>query len=335
MSKIDSPITVIGAGAWGTALALLLARNGNTVRLWGNDPAQLADLQTDRENRHYLPGFPFPENLHVVSDLKESLEGVRDILIVVPSHAFRDVLEEIKPYVKEPRIAWGTKGLDPSTRQFFHQVIFDVFSKDMPVAALSGPSFAAEVAAEKPTAVSLAGSDLSFIEDLIERLHNKRFRVYQNSDLIGLQLCGTLKNIMAIAVGVSDGLDLGANARSAIITRGLVEMGRLCDVMGAQPSTLLSLAGVGDLVLTCTDNQSRNRRFGMAIGKGADIKTAEKEIGQAVEGLHNTKQVYELAKSHGIEMPITEQIYAVLHKGATPKSVVANLLSRTPKWEDE
>jgi glycerol-3-phosphate dehydrogenase (NAD(P)+) len=335
MAHIDSPMTVIGAGAWGTALALLLARNGSTIRLWGNDPLLLADLQTHRENRRYLPGHTFPENLHVVSDLKESLSDVRDILIVVPSHAFRDVLEKIKPHVQSPRIAWGTKGLDPTTRQLLHQVVFDVFSEDTPIAALSGPSFAAEVADEKPTAVSLAGNDLSFIEDLIERFHNKHFRVYQNADLIGLQLCGTLKNIMAIAVGIADGLDLGANARSAIITRGLVEMGRLCEVMGAQSSTLLSLAGVGDLVLTCTDNQSRNRRFGMAIAKTSDLKAAEKEIGQAVEGLKNTKQVYELAKSYGIEMPITEQIYAILHKGEKPESVVSKLLSRAPKWEDE
>lgn len=335
MTIKDSPITVIGAGAWGTALALLLARNGNPVRIWSNNSAQMAELQADRENRRYLPGFTFPKNLQVFSDLEKSLADIQDILIVVPSNAFRTTLEAIKPFVKDVRIAWGTKGIDPSTRHFFHQVVFDIISEDTPIAALSGPSFAKEVAAEKPTAVSLAGNDLTFIEDLIERFHNKRFRVYQNSDLIGLQLCGTLKNIMAIAVGISDGLGLGANARSAIITRGLVEMGRLCDVMGAQAGTLLSLAGVGDLVLTCTDNQSRNRRFGIAIGQSADIKAAEKEIGQAVEGLLNTKQVYELAKSHGVEMPITEQIYAILHKGAKPELAVAKLLSRAPKWEDE
>ncbi len=334
-SIFDSPITVIGAGAWGTALALLLARNGNAVRLWGNNVAEIAELQADRENRRYLPGFSFPQNLHVLSDLEESLVDVRDILIVVPSYAFRHVLEAVQPHVKEVRIAWGTKGIDPNTRDFLHQVVFDTFSKDTPIAALSGPSFAKEVAAEKPTAVSLAGNDLAFIEDLIERLHNKYFRVYQNTDLIGLQLCGTLKNIMAIAVGVSDGLALGANARSAIITRGLAEMGKLGDAMGAQASTLLSLAGVGDLVLTCTDNQSRNRRFGIAIGKGADPESAEKEIGQAVEGFHNVVQIYELAQSQGVEMPITEQVYAILHQGAKPESAVAQLLSRTPKWEDE
>ena len=335
MSIKDTPITVIGAGAWGTALALLLARNKNHVRLWGNDVAQMTTLQQDRENRQCLPGLSFPDNLQIISDLEEALRDVQDIFIVVPSNAFRSVVETIKTHVKNPRIAWGTKGLDPNTRQFFHEVVFESFSTKTPIAVLSGPSFAKEVADGKPTAVSLAGNDLVFIEDLIERLHNAHFRVYQNTDLIGLQLCGTVKNIMAIAVGIADGLELGANTRAAIITRGLVEIGRLCDAMGAQPNTLLSLAGVGDLVLTCTDNQSRNRRFGLLVGKGKDLKTAEKEIGQAVEGLHNVKQVYELARSHGIEMPITEQIYAILHQNAEPKEVVTQLLSRAPKWEDE
>ena len=336
MSIKETPITVIGAGAWGTALALLLARNGNPVRLWGNDAEQITALQTDGENRFYLPGFSFPDNLHVIADLKDSLLDVRDVLMIVPSHAFRPALESVKSQVSnDVRIAWGTKGIDPDTRQLLHEVIFDLFSKETPIAALSGPSFAKEVAAEKPTAVSLAGNDLHFIEDLIERLHNPRFRVYQNKDLIGVQLCGTLKNIMAIGVGVSDGLELGANARSALITRGLVEMGRLCDVMGAQASTLLSLAGVGDLVLTCTDNQSRNRRFGILVGQGKDLKTAEQAVGGAVEGLHNTKQVYELAKSKRVEMPITEQVYAILYQGAKPEVVVSRLLARAPKWESD
>ena len=333
MSETTQPIAVIGAGAWGTALALLLANNGNTVRLWGNETAHQQAMIDAGENHRHLPGFTFPDHLHVMMTLSDALDGVEDILVVVPSHAFRQVINAIKKQVKQPRIAWGTKGLDPDQQQLLHAVVFEIFSEKTPVAVLSGPSFAKEVAAGKPTAVSLAGNDAAFIHDMIQRFQAPYFRVYENSDMIGLQLCGTLKNILAIAVGIADGMELGANTRAALMTRGLVEMQRLCQAMGAQPETLMSLAGVGDLVLTCTDDQSRNRRLGKAIGKGEDPKTAEMQIGQAVEGLHNVKQVDALAKKHGIEMPITHQVHQILFASLDPKVAVTDLLSRPLKPE--
>jgi len=333
MSIKANPIAVIGAGAWGTALALLLARNGNPVSLWGHELDQQQAMIAERENKAYLPGFSFPDNLTVVETLEQALVDVQDILMVVPSQAFREVLKNIKVIIPNPRIAWGTKGVDPSTQHLFHEVVAEIFLDQTPVAVLSGPSFAAEVAAEKPTAVSLAGNDSAFVDDLIERFHNHNFRVYLNTDMIGLQLCGTLKNVLAIAVGIADGLNLGANTRAALITRGLVEMGRLCRAMGADNNTLMSLAGVGDLVLTCTDDQSRNRRFGKAIGKGDDINAAEKAIGQAVEGLHNVKQIYALAQRYDVEMPIVYQVYRILFESADPRKVVSELLTRSPKAE--
>lgn len=328
MSIKAKPITVIGAGAWGTALALLLARNGNPVRLWGHNPTQLLDMEKTKENRRYLPSFGFPENLHVIQDLSQSLEGVEDILVVVPSHAFRDMLQEIAKYSQNPRIAWGTKGLDPATHNLLHLVAQEIFSTATPMAVLSGPSFAKEVAEQKPTAVSLAGTDQRFIDDMIERLRDENFRVYQNFDLLGVELCGTLKNILAIAVGVVDGLGLGANARAAVITRGLAELGRLCEAMGADRQTLLSLSGIGDIVLTCTDDQSRNRRFGKAIGAGKSIPDAQKEINQSIEGLHNVKQVVCLAGDFEIDMPITKQVYRILFEKVKPEQAVRELLAR-------
>lgn len=330
----QNPMVVLGAGSWGTALALLLARNGNPVRLWGNDPEHLALLREQRFNEQYLPGFYLPNNIHICDDFESCVKGQRDILVVVPSHAFRSVLERLKPLAPDDvRIAWGSKGLDPTTNQLLHQLVADIFSDDTPAAVLAGPSFAKEVAEAMPTAVSLSGNDEVFLESLIDRFHNDRFRVYINSDFMGVELCGALKNILAIAVGISDGLGLGANSRSALITRGLAEMSRLCIAMGGEQKTLMSLAGVGDLVLTCTDDQSRNRRFGLAIGQGATKDVALKKIGQAVEGLSNVKQVYELAQSLQVDMPITEQVFCVLNRGYSPEDVLAELLERAPKFE--
>ena len=330
----NTPIAVIGAGSWGTALALLLARNGNETRLWGNEADNQAFMQKYRVNERYLPEYPFPDSLVVTTTLAECVEGAQDILLVVPSHAFRIVLKELKDLVSsDARLAWATKGLDPKTKQLLHEVVKEELSPDTPVAVLAGPSFAKEVAANQPTAVSLAGNNESFILDCIERFHNDRFRIYVNDDMIGVQLFGALKNILAIAVGIADGLHFGANSRAALITRGLAEMARLNEALGGQAKTLLSLAGVGDLVLTCTDDQSRNRRFGLAIGVGADADAARATIGQEVEGLSNTKQVHELAQSLSVEMPIIEQVYNILMKGQSPKDVVAELLERAPKHE--
>lgn len=263
-----SPIAVLGAGAWGTALAILLARNGQHVCLWDHDTARLTVMKTERMHPWSLPGVPFPDTLSIALELEEAVRDVTDICLVIPSHAFRKVLVRLKSMVSlDVRFVWGTKGLDPETGSFLHETIASVFSPSTPIAVLSGPSFAKEVALHSPTAVSLACSDNAFLKSLTARFHNGHFRVYQNSDLIGVQLCGVVKNVMAIAVGISDGMGFGANTRCALITRGLAEMSRLCVALGGSRETMMSLAGVGDLVLTATDNQSRNRRFGLAIGQ--------------------------------------------------------------------
>lgn len=330
----NTPITILGAGSWGTALALLLARNGNRVHLWGYDSKEMESLQKHRENQQYLPGFSFPDNLHIYTDLAASIDGVNDVFIAVPSHAFRSVLQQLKSVTSDSvRIAWGTKGLDPDAGELLHKLVINVFQRKMKIAVLSGPSFAEEVAAGKPTAVSLAGNDKAFLQTLVDRFHNDYFRIYLNRDIIGVELCGAIKNVLAIAVGIADGLQLGANARCALITRGLAEMSRLCVALGGKRETLMGLCGVGDLVLTCTDDQSRNRRFGLAIGRGETIEQAKAQIGQAVEGEKNTRQIYQLAKKQNIEMPITEQVYAIIYQQHSPRDVLKTLLERKPAFE--
>ena len=325
-------ITVLGAGSWGTALALVLARNGQEVRLWSREKDHVDKMRWQRVNNRYLPNYPFPKTLHVSDNLESSLDDVIDILIVVPSFAFQEVVIRIKPYINSnSRIAWGTKGL-AATGYLLHQVV-EMELGHLTMAAISGPSLAAEVVANLPTAIAVASNRAEFSRDLIKQLHGPCFRVYQNDDMIGVELCGSVKNILAIAAGIGDGLELGANARAALITRGLAEIGRLVYAMGGKQETLVGLAGLGDLVLTCTDNQSRNRQFGLALGKGIDVKTAEQAIGQAIEGLYNTAQVYKLAKKHAIDMPVTNQVYRILHENLDPRQAVRELLERSPKME--
>ncbi len=329
----QKPIAVLGAGSWGTALALVLSRQGHETRMWSNEPDHIAEMRRDGMNSRFLPDFPFPKPLSVYEDLDACLQGVTDILIVVPSFAFHEVIQRVKSYLNSAnRIAWGTKGLSDDGR-LLHDVVVSVLGRTLPMAVLSGPSYASEVAEGLPTAVSLASNDEDFAKALVDRLHSARFRVYRNKDMIGLGLCGAVKNVLAIATGISDGMELGCNARAALVTRGLAEMSRLCRVLGGQPETVTGLAGLGDLVLTCTDNQSRNRRFGLALGSGVGIKEAEKTIGQAVEGLYNVKQVYALSKRHKIEMPITHQVYRIIHESLDPKVAVQELLERAQKSE--
>ncbi len=329
-----TPITVLGAGSWGTALALLLARHGLTVRLWGHELDHMAKLQAERLNRAYLPDSPFPDNLIVESDLAAALNAVRDVLIVVPSFAFRSVLEKGRDFFADDvRLVWGTKGLDPDKGQFLDKVAVEVLGREVPMAVLSGPSLAKEVAAGLPTAVTIASHDLAFADDLLTYFHGERFRVYKSVDMVGVELFGLLKNIFAIAAGIADGLQLGANARSALITRALAEMGRLSAVLGGSQETLVGLAGMGDLILTCTADGSRNRRFGLALGKGLSVTAAQESIGQTVEGRHNVKLAYHLAQQHGVDMPITEQVYRMVVEGLDPKKAAFALLSREPKSE--
>ncbi len=330
-----SPIAVLGAGSWGTALAILLARNGHVVRLWGHHETEIAALKRDGSNEHYLPGIPFPRGINPSSDLDACLDGVRDILVVVPSHAFGQVLERVKPQITSiHRIAWATKGLELGSGRFLHEVFADVLGEELPRAVISGPTFAKEVAKGLPTAMTVAASHSDFADDLAQLLSSPTFRAYTSTDIQGLELGGAVKNVMAIAAGISDGLGFGANARAALITRGLHEIMRLGEKLGGHRETFMGLAGVGDLVLTCTDDQSRNRRLGLALGRGEDRDTAIEQIGQAVEGVHTAREVIQLARREGIEMPISEQVNRVLFEGHSPKAAVHELLARSLKSED-
>lgn len=335
--KNTADITVLGAGSYGTALAISLASNGHRTLLWGHDPEHIENLKRDRANEAFLPGITLPDLLIPEADLATALAASNNVLVVVPSHVFGQVLEQAKPLLREDsRIVWATKGLEPETGRLLQEVAREVLGDKYPLAVLSGPTFAKELAAGMPTAISVAGTDESFTQDLVELLHSSnRLRVYANDDFTGLQLGGAVKNVIAISAGMSDGIGFGANARTALITRGLVELTRLGEAIGAQASTFMGMAGLGDLVLTCTDNQSRNRRFGLALGKGQGVEEAQVEIGQVVEGYRNTKEVYTLAKRLGVEMPITEQVYKVLYQGGTPHEAAKSLLAREKKSETE
>ncbi|MFL1805398.1 NAD(P)H-dependent glycerol-3-phosphate dehydrogenase [Plesiomonas shigelloides] len=333
--KPDVAMTVIGAGSYGTALALTLARNQHPVVLWGHDPQHMARLAAERENAAFLPGIPFPPDLHIEADLAKAVTASRDILVVVPSHVFGEVLQQLRPYLRpDSRLVWATKGLEAETGRLLQDVAHEVLGDAIPLAVLSGPTFAKEMAVGMPTAISVSASDPQFSADLQQLFHcGKSFRVYNSPDFIGVQLGGAVKNVIAIGAGMSDGMGFGANARTALITRGLAEMTRLGVALGAEAATFMGMAGLGDLVLTCTDNQSRNRRFGMMLGQGHDVAQAQASIGQVVEGYRNTKEVYVLAQRLGVEMPITEQIYQVLYCGKDAREAAVALLARASKSE--
>jgi len=332
---LAAKITVLGAGSYGTALAICLARNGHKTLLWGRDANHVSNMAKDRENNRYLADCPFPETLALEADLSKAVQASDIILVVVPSHAFSDMLKQIKPMLTgKEKIAWATKGLDPDTGDLLQNVAKTVLGNSVSLAVLSGPTFAKEMASGLPTAISLSSEDDVFVTELSDLLHcEKLFRVYSNKDFIGVQLGGAVKNVIAIAAGMADGIGFGANARTALITRGLAEMTRLGLALNAEPATFMGMAGLGDLVLTCTDNQSRNRRFGLALGQGSEVEQAMTDIGQVVEGYRNTKEVYMLAQRHGVEMPIVEQVYQVLYLGKHAKLAAADLLSRDRKFE--
>ena len=333
--SLAAKITVLGAGSYGTALAICLARNGHKTLLWGRDANHVAAMEQDRENNKYLADCPFPEKLALEADLEKAVQASDNLLVVVPSHAFADMLKQIKPMLTgNAKIAWATKGLDPQTGDLLQNVARKVLGDSVSLAVLSGPTFAKEMASGLPTAISLSSEDDEFVAELSDLLHcEKRFRVYSNKDFIGVQLGGAVKNVIAIAAGIADGIGFGANARTALITRGLAEMTRLGLALNAEPATFMGMAGLGDLVLTCTDNQSRNRRFGLALGQGNEVEQAITDIGQVVEGYRNTKEVYMLAQRHGVEMPIVEQVYQVLYRGKDARLAAADLLSRDKKFE--
>lgn len=328
-------ISVLGSGSWGTALAILAARNGGQTLLWGHNPEQIRRLQYDRENQRYLPGFSFSDNLQVTANLTEAAAFSPLLLISVPSHAFKETLLQLKPLVNEQvKIAWATKGFNPADGLLLHQIVAQVFSAQTPTAVLSGPTFAKEVAANLPTAMTIASADPQFASQLACLFSSSRFRSYTSTDLIGVQVGGAIKNVLAIAAGIADGLGFGANTRAALITRGLTEIMRLGIQLGGKQETFMGLAGLGDLILTCTDNQSRNRRLGLALGQGKSRQQAAQEIGQEIEGISAARETYLLAQKYGIEMPITEQTYKVLYENLDPRLAVQNLLTREQKTEN-
>lgn len=326
-------VAVLGAGSWGTALALLLCRNGHRVRLWDHWPELIQDLRRNAENRRYLPGHPLPPTLLPVQDVRATVEGADQLLIAVPSHAFAEVLRRLpNPLPDELGIAWATKGFEPASGRLLHRVAGEVLgSRDL--AVVSGPSFANEVAQGLPTAVTVASESAEHAQRVAGYLHSDRFRAYTSADMIGVQVGGAAKNVLAIATGIADGLGFGANTRAALITRGLAELIRLGTALGGRQETFMGLAGLGDLVLTCTDDQSRNRRMGLALARGLTVDGARKEIGQEVEGVITAASVRNIAGRHGVEMPISDQVFAVLYEGVTPNQATENLLMRSSKAE--
>jgi glycerol-3-phosphate dehydrogenase (NAD(P)+) len=327
-------VAVLGSGSWGTALAVHLARSGHRVILWGIETAELDSMARDRVNVRYLPGIRLPDGLEIEHDFARAVAGAGQLLVVVPSHAFREVLERTKPLLRPgQRVAWATKGFELSTGKLPHQVADEVLGPGVPTAVLSGPTFAKEVGAGLPSAMTVASRDEHYAMDLARSFSGENFRVYASGDMVGVEVGGATKNVLAIGAGISDGLGFGANTRVALITRGLVELTRLGVALGADRETFMGLAGLGDLVLTCTDNQSRNRRFGLALASGRTPEQAQAEIGQVVEGVLAARAVHEVARRVGVEMPITEQIYRVLYEGAPAKDAVYALMGRTVKAE--
>lgn len=334
MEKPLKPITILGAGSWGTALALYLARRHQTVRVWSIDTSEIEAMQRDKANQRYMPGYAFPDYIQPMTNLAEAVHGAEDIIVVVPSVGFRHVLSLVKPLIHSSvRIVCATKGLDTETGQLLGEVAEEILGDSCQFAVLSGPSFAREVAAGLPCAVVIASHDKASLTELSQRFNSPLFRIYTTHDVVGVEFGGVAKNVIAIATGISDGMELGANARSALITRGLAEIIRLGTALGGRLETFVGLSGLGDLILTCSDNQSRNRRLGLAIGKGQDIHEAEREIGQVVEGKRNAELVLNLAKQHGISMPISETIWEILQGKLTAKAAIENLLSRTATSE--
>ena len=327
-------ISVIGAGSWGTALAMQLARVGHSVRLWARDPEQAAAMAAERVNRKYLPKFRLEPDIAPTADLAAAVAGADRILVAVPSDAFAETLSALAEHLNpDAGLAWATKGFEPGTGRLLHVVAGEQLGAGIPLAVVTGPSFAGEVAAGLPTAVTVGASDPDFGRAWAELLHGSSFRAYYTADIIGAQLGGAVKNVLAIACGMADGLGLGENTRAALITRGLAEMMRLGAAMQADHRTLMGLAGLGDLVLTCTGNASRNRRLGLALGQGKSPDDAAAEIGQVVEGIKTSAEVMRAAGSHGVEMPISEQVHGILFNGWSARKGVQVLMERQLKAE--
>jgi len=330
----SKPITVLGAGAFGTALAIQLSRRGAPAFLWGRDATVMATLQESRENPRYLRGCAFPAQLTATANLAEAVRQSGDLLISTPSPALRESCERLKPLVRPGQgIACASKGLEPGSGKLAHEVIAEVLGAAHPVAIISGPTFAKELGLGLPTAVTVASTDAAFAVRLAEAFHGDGFRAYTSSDVIGVEIGGAAKNVLAIAVGIADGLGLGANTRAAMITRGLNEIRRLGAALGAQSETLMGLAGLGDLVLTCTDNQSRNRRYGLMLGQGKKSEEAQAAIEGVVEGVRAAPEVLRLAQRLDVELPLLEMAGAVISGAVTPVEALRRLAERPLRAE--
>ncbi len=326
-------LTVLGAGSWGTALAALTTRNGVPTVLWGRDAAALQAMAMQRCNQRYLPDIELPSALAYESDLAEAVRGATVLLIVVPSHAFASMLAELAPLLDaETAIAWATKGFEPGTGRFLHELV----AEHLPgraAAVVTGPSFALEVAAGLPSAVTVHSENPEFAHELACLLHAPNLRAYSGNDVLGAELGGAMKNVLAVATGIADGMELGLNARAGLITRGMNEMLRLGVALGARPETLIGLSGLGDLVLTCTGDLSRNRRLGLALGRGVGIEEAIGQIGQVVESVLTADEVARLAGKHALDLPISAGVRAVLHGEITPVDALRALMAREQKAE--
>ncbi|OOG44306.1 glycerol-3-phosphate dehydrogenase [Rhodanobacter sp. C06] len=326
-------LAVLGAGSWGTALAALTARNGVPTRLWGRDPATLKAMATVRCNQRYLPGIELPAALVYEPDLAAAVRGAGVVLLVVPSHAFAAMLEDVAPLLADgATLAWATKGFEPGTGRFLHELVGRRLPHS-PAAVITGPSFAKEVAAGLPSAVTVHSEDAACAQRVAHLLHAPNLRAYTGGDMLGAELGGAMKNVLAVATGIADGMDLGLNARAGLITRGMNEMLRLGVALGARPETLIGLSGLGDLVLTCTGDLSRNRRLGLALGKGVAIDEAVRQIGQVVESVLAADEVARLADQHALDLPISAGVRAVLHGEVTPAEGLKALMAREQKPE--
>ncbi|HET6631453.1 MAG TPA: NAD(P)H-dependent glycerol-3-phosphate dehydrogenase [Rhodanobacteraceae bacterium] len=326
-------VAVVGAGSWGTALASLLARNGVPTRLWARNARMLAEMAASGRNRRYLPDCPLPPALCFEPDLAAALEGVGWVLLAVPSEAFTSQLEAVAAVLPAVAgLAWATKGFEPGTGRFLHERVAEM-RPGAPAAVVTGPSFAREVARGQPTAITVHSTQPGFAQQVAGALHSATFRAYTGSDVLGAELGGAMKNVLAVATGVADGMELGANSRAGLITRGMSEMLRVGEAIGARAETLMGLSGLGDLVLTCTGDLSRNRRLGMALGRGVPIRQALADIGQVVESVVTADEVMRLAARHALDLPISAHVQAVLHGDLTPEQALHALMARERKPE--
>lgn len=327
-------VAVLGAGSWGTALASLLARNGHDTVIWGRNAEQVHNIDVRHENARYLPGISLPESLKASTDLAASMRDADFILVVTPSHAFKETVQALAPYRKAGvGVSWASKGFEPGSGRFLHEVAAEILGDDVPLAVVTGPSFAKEVTQGLPTAVTVHSDDADFAQTVAEALHGPAFRAYTGNDMMGAELGGAMKNVLAVATGVADGMGLGLNARAGLITRGLNEMLRLNHALGGRAETLMGLAGLGDLVLTSTGDLSRNRRLGLALGQGQSIEEAVASIGQVVESIQTCDEVMRLAQRFDMDLPISALVQRVLHQEITPQEGLQMLLAREQKPE--